>query len=142
MDKLDQDILDLLQKNARMTIKEIAQQVNLTSPAVSERIRRMEKQEIILGYTVKLNTNINKNNVNALISITVPVAERALFKEIIKPQRDILKCYHVTGGQSFILRVRCEDMFSLEELLGQLQKAGQTSTQIILSDITVAGVSY
>ncbi len=138
MDSLDHHILQLLQKNARITIKEIARQVNLTSPAVSERIRRMEKQEIILGYTVLLNSNFNKNNINALISITVPIADRSTFREVVKARPDILKCYHVTGSQSFMMRVRCEDIGALEQLLGQLQKIGHTNTQIILSDITMA----
>ncbi len=142
MDSLDHEILRLLQRNARITIKEIARQINLTSPAVSERIRRMEKQEIILGYTVRLNTNFNKNSINALISITVPIADRGHFKEVVKTSRDILKCYHVTGSQSFMMRVRCDDIAALEQLLGQLQKVGHTSTQIILSDIVVSDPSF
>ncbi len=142
MDSIDRDILHLLQQNARITIKEIAKQINLTSPAVSDRIRRMEKQEVILGYTVRLNTNYNKNSINALISITVPIASRSMFVSLVKTKPDILKCYHVTGDQSYMMRVRCEDMSTLESLLGQLQQVGHTSTQIILSDMVVAGPSF
>ena len=55
MDDLDQKILRLLMKNARMPVKEIAEHVNLTSPAVSSRIRRLEAEGIIGGYTVRLH---------------------------------------------------------------------------------------
>ena len=54
LDKLDKKILTLLTQNARMPVKDIAKQVSLTSPAVSSRIRRMEQQGIIGGYTVRL----------------------------------------------------------------------------------------
>ena len=55
MDELDSKIIQLMMRNARMPVKEIAKQVNLTSPAVSSRIHRMEQEGIIGGYTVRLH---------------------------------------------------------------------------------------
>ena len=65
MDKLDKKILGLLAQNARMSVKEIAEHVSLTSPAVSSRIHRMEKEGIIGGYTVLLKSPESQQTVNA-----------------------------------------------------------------------------
>ena len=139
MDGLDRQILQLLKENARMTVKEISARVSLTSPAVSERIRRMEKKGTILGYTVKLNDEYDQNQINAVISILVPVEDRADFQVLLDTQADIMRCFHVTGTHSFMVRARCANISGLEHLLGQLQTVGQTNTQIILSDMPVQG---
>lgn len=139
MDELDRHILGLLEENARLTVKEITKRVNLTAPAVAERIRRMERQGVIQGYTVRLNTKFSAEQINALISISVPLEDRPAFKAMLKNQEDIMKCYHVTGSYSYMMRVRCRDIAALERLLGQLQTVGHTSSQIILSDMPVLG---
>ena len=71
MDTIDKQILSLLAENARMPVKEIADRVALTSPAVSGRIRRMEQDGIIDGYTVVLRPQSSKTQVNALVSLSL-----------------------------------------------------------------------
>ena len=71
MDDLDRKILALLAKNARMPVKEIAEQVALTSPAVSSRIHKLETDGVIGGYTVTLNRPADRVYVDALISLSV-----------------------------------------------------------------------
>lgn len=133
MDELDQKILRLLSLDGRMTVKEIAQKVSLTSPAVSERMRRMEKNGVIAGYTVVLGDLEPRNHVDALISISVAPADRQYFLTMVENQSGVMQCFHVTGSHSFIVKVRCEDIQELEHLINRFQKLGQTSTQIILS---------
>ena len=79
MDDLDRKILTLLAKNARMPVKEIAEQVSLTSPAVSSRIHKLETDGIISGYTVTLNRPADRMYVDALISLSVAPPSRMLF---------------------------------------------------------------
>lgn len=134
MDELDEKILRLLGVDGRMTVKEIAQKVSLTSPAVSERIRRMEKSGVIAGYTVVLGDAERKNYVDALISISVAPADRQYFITMAENQQGVAQCFHVTGSHSFIVKVRCADIHELEDLINRFQKLGQTSTQIILSE--------
>lgn len=138
MDQLDLKILQLLKENARMTIKDIASAVSLTSPAVSERVRRMEQQGVIMGYTVKVNRQVNPDKINAIISISVPVEDRDRFRELLSSVENIMRCYHVTGAHSHMIRVCCDDIAMLEHMLGLFQTVGQTSTQIILSDMDIS----
>lgn len=133
MDDLDRKILRLLSADGRMTVKDIAARVSLTSPAVSERIKRMERDGVIAGYTVLLGQTQTKGEIDALLSISVPHTDRQYFLSLIESQPGVRQCYHVTGSYSFILKVRCADMHELEHMINRFQKLGQTSTQIILS---------
>ena len=133
MDELDRKILRLLSADGRMTVKDIARQVSLTSPAVSERIRRMEKTGVIAGYTVVLGDAEPKSHIDALISISVAPADRQYFITMVENQPGVAQCFHVTGSHSFIVKVSCAGIHELEHLINRFQKLGQTSTQIILS---------
>lgn len=133
MDKLDKKVLSLLAQNARMSVKEIAEQVSLTSPAVSSRIHRLEKEGVIGGYTVLLKNPGSQQAVNALISVSVAPADRDEFLAAVNGERQVTQCFHVTGSHSYIVKVACDTMQSLEHLITRCQRSGPTSTQIILS---------
>ena len=133
MDDLDKSILRILQKNARTPVKDIAQQVALTSPAVSNRIRRLERDGVIAGYTVVLHEPSRENAVSALISVANPSDQREELLKAVAAMPGVEECYHVTGSYSFIVRVRCPDMDALEHMITTFQNMGQTNTQIILS---------
>jgi len=134
MDDTDRKILALLTENARMPVKEIAERVVLTSPAVSGRIHRLETEGVISGYTVKINRPADKVYVDALISLSVSPARHDELLTLLQSSREVLQCYHVTGDYSFLIKVSCASMPSLEHLILQFQKLGTTSTQIILSN--------
>ena len=133
MDELDKKIVRCLSENARMTVKDIARRVCLTSPAVSERIRRMEKAGTIAGYTVLLGRQNGPGAIEALISVSVEPKDRDAFLAMAQQQPRVAQCFHVTGSHSYIVKVACESMRALEHLITRCQRSGPTSTQIILS---------
>lgn len=133
MDELDHKIIRLLAENARMPVKDIAQHVNLTSPAVSSRIHRLEQEGIIGGYTVVLRNPNALPRVDALISVLVDAATRSEFLRLIDAEQQVLQCFRVTGSYNFIVKVSCADIDALEHLLTKMQKLGSTNTQIILN---------
>lgn len=135
LDDLDKKIIDLLSQNARMPVKDIAQQVSLTSPAVSSRIRRMEQDGLIAGYTVRLHLSNQINWVDALISVSIQPHQQEIFLEMLNRHPQVVQCFHVTGSHSYIAKVQCESMQVLEHLITSFQKLGATSTQIILSTV-------
>ena len=98
MDDLDHKILQLLAENARMPVKDIAQRVSLTSPAVSSRIHRLEQEGVIGGYTVVLRHPDAPARVEALISVLVDAATRASFLTMIEQEPQVLQCFRVTGS--------------------------------------------
>lgn len=133
LDELDRQILHILKQNARIPVKDIARQVSLTSPAVSSRIRKLEQDGVIGGYTVVLRAPQSRTRVDALISVSIQPSSRDEFLQELASLPSVLQCFHVTGSHSFIAKVHCEDMDALEHLITRFQKLGQTSTQIILS---------
>ena len=133
MDDLDHKIVQLLSENARMPVKDIAQKVSLTSPAVSSRIHRLEQEGIIGGYTVVLRNPGAPARVEALISVLVDAATRASILAMIEQESQVVQCFRVTGSYNFIIKVICTDIDALEHLLTKMQKMGSTNTQIILN---------
>ena len=133
MDQLDRQILELLARNARMPVKEIAARVSLTSPAVSSRIRRLEQTGVIGGYTVVVSAPESPRTVHALISVSVAPEDRDAFLADVAAESQVTQCFHVTGSHSYIVKVACDTMQSLEHLITRCQRFGPTSTQIILS---------
>ena len=133
MDALDRKIIHLLTENARMPVKEIAQKINLTSPAVSSRIHRLEQEGITGGYTLQLHRPHEPNRVGTLVSVQTSPGRREEFLALIQQESDVLQCYRVTGTYNFIVKVSCANIEDLEHLLNKIQQLGTTNTQIILA---------
>ena len=133
MDDLDAKILGLLKSNARTPVKEIAQQVGLSSPAVSSRIHRLESEGIIGGYTVLLRRPHEPEQVQALVSVLVGPAGRDEFLQLTRSEDQVRQCWRVTGSCNFIVKVSCPGIDALEHLLTRMQRLGTTTTQIILT---------
>lgn len=133
MDDLDRKILDLLSQNARMPVKDIAERIALTSPAVSSRIHKLEHEGVIAGYTVVLRRPDQATRVDALISVAAKPTLREELMALLQDCPQVQQCYHVTGDHSFLVKVSCANMAELEHLITGFQRLGQTNTQIILS---------
>ncbi len=133
MDNIDKKILELLQNNGRVTVKEITQTISLTAPAVSERIRRLEKEGIIEGYTAVLNPKKLGRTVHAIINVSIQPQETEALLKIAREEPLVVECYHVTGEYSYMIKVDAYEITDLERLIMTFQKMGETSTQVILS---------
>lgn len=133
MDKIDVKILSLLEEDGRMPVKEISSRINLTSPAVSERIKKLEKQGVIHGYQAILNHHALGYLIRAIVNITMKVEKYPQFYELAEKDPSIVECYHVTGSYTMTIIVAVKEVNGLEKLLNRIQKFGDTNTQIILS---------
>ena len=133
MDLLDTKILGLLQLSGRMSVKDIAAEVNLTAPAVSERIKKLEKEGVILGYTAVVNPEKLGRPIHAIINVSIDPHDREKLIEYINGEPCIIWCHHVTGNYSYVVRIDAHEMNDIERIITDFQKLGETSTQIILS---------
>ncbi len=135
MDITDYKILEILLEDGRMPMKELAQRVSLSAPAVAERVKRLEEENIITGYKAKINYTKLGKKINVLINVAINVQKNEKFMEFIKNEDSIIECNHVTGPYCKILKARLEDITELEKLIGKIQMFGNTETFIILSSI-------
>ena len=133
MDKVDQKILQMLQENARIPVKEIAKEVFLSSPAVSARIDRLSQSGLIKGYHMTIDRKKLGYDVTAFISLEMEPSKKTDFYPFIKECPNVLECCCITGQYSQLIKVTFRSTSELETFLGSLQRYGRTSTQIVFS---------
>jgi len=131
--ELNAAILRELEQDARMSITEIGKRVGLSGPAVSERIKKMEDEGIITGYTTHIDYDLIGLTVNAFITLKSSLTHAGVIKKI-EEIPEILECYSITGHNCLMMKVAAPTTKRLETIIGQLQQFGETNTSIILSE--------
>lgn len=133
MDHIDRQLLSLLQENARIPLKQLAEKVYLSSPAVAARIERLEKKGIIKGYHTDIDWLKLGNHITAFINLEVAPSQKPEFYPFIKACPNVMECNCVTGNFSMMIKVCFKSTMELDEFIGEIQKFGKTSTQIVFS---------
>ena len=133
MDRIDRQIVSILQKNARTPLKVIAEKAYLSSPAVSARIERLEKAGIIKGYSAQVNVERLGYHIMAFINLEVQPKQKNQFYPFIESCPNVLECNYVTGQFSMLIKVAFQSTVELDQFIGRLQDYGRTSTQIVFS---------
>ena len=133
MDEIDLKLLRLLQQHSRPPIKALAGEVNLSSPAVSARIDRLEKQGVIRGYTLDVDPLQLGQHILAYIRLDMQPTQKAEFYPFIAACPNVLECNCVTGQYSMLIKVTYPSTQDLDGFIGQLQQFGKTETQIVFS---------
>jgi len=137
LDDTDRKILDLLQRDARLTNAAIAAQVGLTAPSVFERIRKLEQRGVIRGYTVQIDPAALGRPMTAFIRITAAFDQRYdQGVQAISQDPDVLECYNVAGEDCFILKTVCSSPSDLEQLLSRIR-----SQITVLRSVTMIALS-
>ena len=140
LDRIDYKIVDSLQRNARMTQLELAAAVGLSQPAVAERMRKLEKDGIIIGYAARVDGRRLGKNITAFIGVGIEHPKyHAGFGKRILELPDVLECHRITGPDSYLLKVVTEDTRSLDRLitdsLRHIPGVTRTLTTVVTSSI-------
>ncbi|MBI3014058.1 MAG: Lrp/AsnC family transcriptional regulator [Candidatus Tectomicrobia bacterium] len=137
VDKTDLKILEILQDNCRISLRDIARSVGLSSPSVVERIRKLEKKGILRGYRAIVDARKVGKDITAFIGVSVSHPQQiGSFEKEIEKVEDILECHHVTGDHTFMLKVKTENTSTLENLIRQIRSiegVTRTLTSVVLS---------
>lgn len=132
MDNTDKNIINILQRNGRTTIKEIGEEVGLTSPAVSERIHRLEDSEVIKGYTAEVDLNKLGKGISAYVNVDVYPKKYELFCKFCEETDSVIEHHHIIGVHNSLLRVAVKDSAELEMLLSHIKDYGISQTSVLL----------
>jgi Lrp/AsnC family leucine-responsive transcriptional regulator len=135
LDALNWEILQCLQENARQTNTDIGRKIGISSPAVSERIRKMEDLGIITGYTTKISPYELGFQLKAIITLRAFMGKLKPFLQIVRTYDEVLNCYRITGNENIVMEVVLKNQRHLEEFIDQLISFGETKTQIVLSHV-------
>lgn len=138
MDSLDVKVLDLLMKRGRATWAELGQRLGLSAPSAAERVRKLEEQGVIRGYTALPNPGALGFPLTAYVSVALGNhRERAAFLRSIEKMEQVAECHHVAGDDDYLLKVRCRGTEDLDHLLAKKLKdelgVARTRTTIVLS---------
>ena len=135
LDDLGWRILAVLQADARISYSELGRRVGLSTPAVTERVRRMEDVGIITGYHAAIDAAKAGFPIVVYMRLAISGGENMVSRATaaVKRMPEILECHRVTGTDSFILRAALLSVSHLESLIDRLTPFGMTSTSTVLS---------
>jgi len=140
LDKIDLKILKILQENAKITNLQLSEEIGLSPAPTLERVKKLEKQQLIKGYYTQLDNEALGIGITAIIQITLTrQVENAIvtFKKEVNKIPEIMECYQVTGNADYVLIVMLKDIRAFEELISQrlskMEEIGQMQTMVVLS---------
>jgi len=133
MDNIDLKILDILQSDGRITMKELGTRVGLTSPATIERVKKLEESGVISGYQAIININRAGLSLRAFLLISASDQPAGEISDFARNNDNILRCHRVVGGASHLMEAAVADLSKLEELLDEVAAYGLVESLVVLS---------
>jgi len=134
-DNLNTNILACLQQNARMSNAAIARKVGISSPAVAERIRKLEDTGVILGYKAQVSHLELEYQLKAIITLRAFMGKlKPFLSEVIKWE-EVVNCYRITGNENIVMEVVLRNQENLEEFIDKIISYGESKTHIVLSQV-------
>lgn len=142
MDEIDKRLLRLLQRDGRMTNVELARQAHLSPPATHERIRRLQQDGVIEGYSVRLNAGKLQRALLIFVEVTLDRTSARVFEDFgaaVRRTPEIMECHMVAGGFDYLIKVRVRDMAAYRHFLGTvlvgLPSIRQTHTYTVMEEV-------
>lgn len=142
LDHIDYRILDLLQVDAKYTIKEIAAELGMTATPVYERIRRMEEEGYIKRYVALVNKDLLDFHIVVFCNVSLKEHHRQVLKSFeakISTFPEIVECYHIAGTFDYLLKVIVRNMHEYQEFildrLSNLEEIGQLQSSFVMSEV-------
>lgn len=139
LDEIGWKIIGELQQNARIPFAELGRRVGLSTPAVTERVHKLEEAGIIVGYRAQIDPAKVGLPILAFITIKVSGENLAHFMKVAGNHPEVLECHRVTGAESFLLKIAVSDVSHLEQLLDALMPYVATTTSMVLSTALACG---
>ena len=133
IDEIDRNILNELQRDARISYAELGRRVGLTTPAVIERVRKLEDAGVITGYRAEIDASKVGLPITAFIRMSISGVDYSHIIEVAQQSDEVLECHRGTGGDSFIMKVAVASVEHLQQIIDRLTPYGITTTAIVLS---------
>lgn len=135
IDEIDIKILKLLQDDARISVKAIAEELYLSAPTVKSRMDALKERGIIKGYYVEIDNSVYENVIKCFVEIEVSPTKKDELYKILIDSPNVVECERVTGEYSLITKVIFKNTIEMDKFINKIQYYGKTRTQIIFSTI-------
>lgn len=133
LDATDRAIIAALNENGRMTIRELAEHIGMSSPSVTERIHKLEDTGAIRGYTIVFDPTVFGLGIKAHVRVRAMPGEMKRVKQMLVDTPEIVEADHVTGEDCFLAKVVVGDLQALETVIDRFLPFSSTDTAIIQS---------
>ena len=141
-DDIDRKVLKELQEDARVSYAELGRRVGLTTPAVIERVRKLEDAGVITGYRAEIDPAKVGLPITAFVRMSITGVDYSHIIEVAEQSNEVLECHRGTGGDSFIIKVAVSSVEHLQQIIDKLTPYGITTTAIVLSSPVKRRVIY
>lgn len=142
LDSLDLNILGQLQQDARLSVTDMSRRVNLSATPCTLRMRRLERDKIILGYHARISPAALQAALLVFVTVKLKATDEATlatFNAAVKPVKQILECHMTGGGFDYLLKIRVRDMAEYREILGgvigQLPMVEGTHSYFVMEEV-------
>ncbi|WP_299251871.1 Lrp/AsnC family transcriptional regulator [uncultured Aquimarina sp.] len=142
MDKIDRSILNLLQKDGKITIKEIAERLSLTTTPIFERVKKLEREGYIKSYKAILNRKKVGLQLMVFCNVTLNLHQTDYLKKFEKDIQqfpEVVECYHVAGMFDYLIKIYAEDMESyqhfLSNKLASLENISKVQSSFVMTEV-------
>ena len=130
-DDLDRRIVEILVDDARISLKDLAGRVNLSSPSVSERLLRLKERGVIRAFTADIDPRALGYTLQAIVRIRPLPGKLHVVQQLIEEIPEIAECDKVTGDDCFIARLHLRSIEQLDQILDRIADKAETSTSIV-----------
>jgi Lrp/AsnC family transcriptional regulator, leucine-responsive regulatory protein len=138
LDPINRRLLQELQADARVTMAELGRRINLSAPAVAERVQRLERAGVITGYRAEVDPKAVGFPIAAVVRVRPTTRQLQKIPELAREIPEVVDCHRITGEDCYFVKLHLRSMDDLEEILDRFIVFGQTTTSIIHSS-PVAG---
>jgi Lrp/AsnC family leucine-responsive transcriptional regulator len=132
-DGTNRRILEELQQDGRISLAELGRRVGLSPPAVAERVQRLERDGVIVGYHARVDPRAVGYSLMSVIRVRPAPRQIAKVAELARDTPEIVECHRITGEDCFFMKATVRDVEHLEQLIDQFVVYGQTTTSIVQS---------
>ena len=133
LDPINRRLLQELQADARVTMAELGRRINLSAPAVGERVQRLERAGVITGYRAQVDPKAIGFPIAAVVRVRPTTRQLQKIPELAREIPEVVDCHRITGEDCFFVKLHLRSMDDLEEILDRFIVLGQTTTSIIHS---------
>jgi len=133
LDETNRRILKELQAEARLTMAELGRRVNLSPPAVADRVQRLERAGVIAGYQAVLDPRALGYGVAVVVRVAPDSGRLRKIPEVAQATPEVVECHRITGEDCFFLKLHLRSIDELEDVLDRFTPFGRTTTSIIHS---------
>ena len=133
LDPTDRELLSIVQEDARLSFREVGRRIGMSTPAVAERIRKLENAGVITGYSARVERSVLGQDIGAFLRLTASDLDFRRVTGLCGSLDAVVECHHVTGNDSFFIRVAVHSIAELEDVISRVRKIGDVRSSLVLS---------